>query len=146
MVSLPNSDIPEAGLGFDEIDVGRRFPAHRLTLSAELIEAWQSIHQTIDGRPLPGSDPSGPPPAALIFLCMLQTLIGLRILPDGGILASYTMQFRNPPRRGETLATYTRVADKYIRRERRYVEIEFTVRRADRHIAGRIRARIIWPR
>ena len=123
---------------FDELEVGKPLGTVTETVSAELAG---SLAGPI-GEP---GEVAVAPPAVfpVLFLKALRRTLGG--IPNGGVLAKQEFEFGAPLPVGSEVEIDTWVSDKYVRRERPYVVVEFAIRDAggDQVLSGR--KIIIWP-
>jgi hypothetical protein len=85
-------------------------------------------------------------PAAVfpvLFLMALRESMGG--IPAGSILAKQQLEFQGRLRAGSKARVTTWVGEKYVRRERPYVVIEFDVHDADDNPVLTGRKIIVWP-
>lgn len=136
---------------YDDLEVGKRFKPFIYVLSQETICKYAGAVE--DTNPLYldenyaakssfGGTIGHPTTAAIYSLSAIMTE---GEMPPGGIHAKHYFEFRTPPRPGDTLTTTATVADKYIRRERKYVVFEtHTVnQKGETVVVGKMTA--IWP-
>jgi len=85
------------------------------------------------------------PPAIfpVMFLRALRRAMGG--IPAGSVLAKQELEVDEPVPVGADLEITTWVGEKYVRRDRPYVVIEFDVRRDDGARAATGRKVIVWP-
>jgi hypothetical protein len=91
------------------------------------------------------SDVALAPPAVypVIFLKALRASMGG--IPAGSVLAKQELRFGGPVPVGDEVHTTTWIGEKYVRRGRPYVVIQFDVRRADGGLAVAGSKTIMWP-
>jgi acyl dehydratase len=115
---------------FADLEAGQDWGAHQWTASEEFCKGWQTVtgddfpiyHDSEEARAAYGR-PILPPSIAFIFLTeCIQALMANRA--PGGVHARQTLRYFNPIHVGDTLSTHLRVTGKYIKRERKYVELE----------------------
>lgn len=85
------------------------------------------------------------PPAVfpVLFLKALRRTLGG--IPNGGVLAKYELEFGAPLKTGGEVEIEVSIADKYVRRERPYVVVQFLITGADGERALTGRKIIMWP-
>jgi len=85
------------------------------------------------------------PPAVfpVLFLKALRRTLGG--IPNGGVLAKYELDFGAPLKTGGDVAIEVSIADKYVRRERPYVVVQFAIDDADGERALTGLKTIMWP-
>jgi len=85
------------------------------------------------------------PPAVfpVLFLKALRRTLGG--IPNGGVLAKYELRFGEPLKTGGEVAIEVSIADKYVRRERPYVVVQFAIDDADGGRALTGLKTIMWP-
>jgi acyl dehydratase len=86
----------------------------------------------------------GHPTTAAIYT--LSAIMTEGEMPPGGIHAKQRFEFIHPPRPGDTLTTTAKVAEKYIKREKKYVVFETTTinQKGEKVVGGKMTA--IWPK
>lgn len=123
---------------YDELEVGRTLGKTTETVDAEMAGLLSGpIGQ-------PGAEVGVAPPAVypVLFLKALrQTLGGI---PNGGVLAKQEFEFGAPLPVGSEVEIEVSISDKYVRRERPYVVVEFDISNdGERVLTGR--KIIMWP-
>lgn len=116
---------------FDDLQPGQEWGTADWQATPEACRAWRDAtgdhsdiyedgevaRKSVYGRPIV------PPGLAFIYLSdCIQDL--LREKPPGGVHAKQQLSFHLPVHPGDTLTTSLKVKDKYIKRERKYVEFE----------------------
>lgn len=123
---------------YDELEVGTRSGPYRETVTAELASRLAgSIGQ-------PVAVTSAPPAVfPILFLRALRRSMGG--IPSGAILAKQELEFHAVLPVGTVVQTTTWVSEKYVRRGRPYVVIEFDIRdpAGERIVTGR--KVLVWP-
>ncbi len=113
-------------LGYEDISVGLPLGPLRYRVSPELVRA----NLAAVGQPVPACyEESG----HLMIEPGLYVRHGIRLLRDrfrtaGVIHARAEVNLQRPARAGQVLTVTGRVADKYVRRDRRYVVVESATR------------------
>lgn len=135
------SDQPPAltHVTYDELEVGKVLGTVTEPVSAELAG---SLAGPIGE---PGAQSAVAPPAVypVLFLKALRRTLGG--IPNGGVLAKYELEFGPPLKTGGEVEIEVSINDKYVRRERPYVVVQFAIDDGDgtRVLTGR--KIIIWP-
>lgn len=115
---------------FADLAPGQDWGVHHWTLTADFARGWREItgddfpiyHDGPQARAAYGA-PIAPPSIAFIFLTeAIQALMPNRA--PGGVHARQTLRFLAPIHVGDTLGTRLTVTGKYLKRERKYVEME----------------------
>jgi hypothetical protein len=123
---------------YDEIEVGQKLGTVSEPVSAALAG---SLAGPI-GEP---GEAAVAPPAVypVLFLKALRRTLGG--IPNGGVLAKYELEFGPPLKTGGEVEIEVSINDKYVRRERPYVVVEFAISDGDgtRVLTGR--KIIMWP-
>lgn len=142
----------QGGYYYDDLTVGQSFGPHRYPLTREAIAEWCDIH----GQRFPESLDAeaarrkglrdAVAPAGMCFIFSLQAITSLDVLPPGVILAEETLRFQEPPCAGDTVSTTVTVAERYERRERKYVVLAIVSRLGDGSVAVVNHMRGVWPR
>jgi len=115
---------------FDDLVPGESWGEYTWVATQAFCEQWQKI--TGDDFSLYGDNAASreafggalaPPSLAYVFLSdCIQELMPDR--PQGGVYARQKLTFLAPMLKNDALTTRMRVAEKYIKRERRFVRIE----------------------
>lgn len=115
-------------LTFDRVVVGTEYPPVVYQVKPEVVNEW--IDVIGDRNPLyldeayaKASSEGGliAPPATwplFIINAVLTSTVGR---PPGGVHAKQELEFGEPVRPGDVLTTRVRIADKYVKRERKFV-------------------------
>jgi len=103
---------------FDRFEPGAVYGVHRETLSADALRAWQEMFP---------DDPVGPAiPAGYISVVMMRAYFAVVTpRPPGNIHAGQRLVVHALPRLGDRIEISVRCARKEIRRDRRFVWLEF---------------------
>ena len=142
--------MPE-GFSFDELTVGRAFGPHVYHLTGESIAEWCRIHGREYQASLDLAEARAQgyrhlvAPAGMAFIFSLQALTQLRVMPQGVILAGHELRFHEPPCAGDLVDTIITVAEKYVRRERKYVVLEILSSIAGDTLVVANRMSGVWP-
>jgi 3-hydroxybutyryl-CoA dehydratase len=119
---------------FADLEEGQDWGVHDWTLTPEFARGWSEVtgddfpiyHDGADTQAVYGK-PIAPPSIAFIFLTeCIQALMPNRA--PGGVHARQTLRFLAPIHVGDTLSTSLTVVRKYLKRERRYVELRSMTR------------------
>jgi hypothetical protein len=124
---------------YDELDEGQVLGTVTEPVSAEM--AGSLIGEI--GAP---SEAQVAPPAVfpVLFLKALRRTLGG--IPSGGVLAKYELRFGEPLRAdGGEVEIEVSIAEKYVRRERPYVVVQFAIDDADGNRALTGLKTIMWP-
>jgi len=126
-------------LTYDSVEVGTTFPPLR---------AIQDEHPLFNDRDyakgLGYKDVVAPPTTAAIYATRAHKQ--KRKLPPGGIHAKQMFHFLRPVYPGDTLISTAKVADKYVKKEKKYVVIEVVTKNQDGETVVVSRSTGIWPR
>jgi hypothetical protein len=123
---------------FDEIEVGRQLGTITETVTAELASRLAGpIGEAVETEVAP------PAIFPVLFLKALRRSLGG--IPNGGVLAKQEFEFGAPLPVGSEVEIDTWVSDKYVRRERPYVIVEFKVRDGTGAQVLTGRKIIMWP-
>lgn len=128
------------GVGYDEIEVGRRFPPQPLSISIEDVACFYRCLG--ENRPKPEAGTRIP----AFMLNELRALKSQMRLPPGVLHAQEELTMSSAARVGEALQTAVRIADKFIRNDKRFVVVEQDVTCAtDQRAILNIRHILYWP-
>ena len=138
-------------LTFDQIPVPSEWGSRTFTVGEETIKSWIDIIG--DRHPLyvdaaaakkAGYEGVLAPPGAWPLFILDAILKSIPGRPPGGVHARQELEFGVPIRVGDVLTTTVRIADKYLKRERRYViqETTTTNQRGEVVLIGRMTS--IW--
>lgn len=123
---------------YDELEVGQLLGTVTEPVSAELAG---SLAGTIGEA----GEAALAPPAVypVLFLKALRRTLGG--IPNGGVLAKYELDFGPPLKTGGEVEIEVSINDKYVRRERPYVVVQFAITDGGgtRVLTGR--KIIMWP-
>jgi len=124
---------------YDELEVGQALGTVTEPVSAEMA----GLLGGAIGEP--GAQLAVAPPAVfpVLFLKALRRTLGG--IPNGGVLAKYELEFGAPLKTGGEVEIEVSIADKYVRRERPYVVVQFLITGADGERALTGRKIIMWP-
>lgn len=123
---------------YDELEVGNVLGTVSEPVSPEMAGSL------VGAIGAPGEAAVAPPAVfPVLFLKALRRTLGG--IPNGGVLAKYELRFGEPLKTGGEVTIEVRVADKYVRRERPYVVIQFAIDGADGERALTGLKTIMWP-
>lgn len=131
------------GIEFDKLEVGKNMGTHQCNVPRELILNY--INNTgIDCEKFEFNN-GLIVPAAMVFLFTLRTIFSSKIPIGGGVLAGQSLECIEPICEGDDITIDVVIKDKYIKKDRKYVLLEFVVKGddGDIHIINTMRA--IWP-
>ena len=84
-------------------------------------------------------------PAAMVFVFTLRAIFANNIPIGGAVLAGHYLECIEPIREGRNVYIDIVIKDKYIKKERKYVLLDFVVRGDDGNINVVNTMRAIWP-
>jgi hypothetical protein len=124
---------------YDELSEGQVLGTVTEPVSAEM------AGQLIGEIGAPGEADLAPPAAfPVLFLKALRRTLGG--IPSGGVLAKYELRFGEPlPADGSEVTIEVSIAEKYVRRERPYVVVQFAIDDASGARALTGLKTIMWP-
>ncbi len=123
---------------FDELEEGQVLGTVTEPVSAEMAG---SLIAEIGA---PGEAEVAPPAVfPVLFLKALRRTLGG--IPNGGVLAKYELRFGAPLETGSEVTIETSIAEKYVRRERPYVVVQFAIDGPDGERALTGLKTIMWP-
>jgi len=123
---------------YDELEVGQTLGTVTEPVSAEMAG---SLAAEIGA---PGEAAIAPPAIfPVLFLKALRRTLGG--IPNGGVLAKYDLHFGAPLKTGGEVEIEVSIADKYVRRERPYVVVQFAIDDEDGERALTGLKTIMWP-
>jgi len=109
---------------FDDLVVGTVYPPVEYRMTAEQVGIWVEAFED-DSVPAASSGEAPLVPAALTSLYILDAVLkAYPNRPKGNVHAKQEFVWYRPVRVGEALYTEVIVADKWIKRGRRYVQTE----------------------
>lgn len=125
------------GISYDELTVGQGFPPQAMPISAEDVTCFYRCLG--EDRPKPDRVPA-------FLLNELRALKSQMRLPPGVLHAQEELVMASAARVGEPLQTAVRIADKYIRNDKRFVVVEQDVTCAtDNRAILTVRHILYWP-
>lgn len=123
---------------YDELDVGQVLGTVTEPVSAAMAG---SLAGEIGA---PGEAAVAPPAVfPVLFLKALRRTLGG--IPSGGVLAKYELRFGAPLATGGEVEIEVSIAEKYVRRERPYVVVQFAIDDTDGARALTGLKTIMWP-
>ncbi len=123
---------------YDEIEVGKQLGTITETVGEELASRLAGpIGEPVEAAVAP------PAIFPVLFLKALRRSLGG--IPNGGVLAKQEFEFGQALPVGAEVEIDTWVSDKYVRRERPYVVVEFEIRDGAGNKALTGRKIIMWP-
>ena len=123
---------------FDDLVVGERRGPYEFPVPAALAS---QLAESIGERP----PISWTPPAVFPVLFLMALRLSMGGIPAGSILAKQQLEFHGRLHVDSTARVVTWVGEKYVRRERPYVVIEFEVRDSQDNLVLTGRKIIVWP-
>jgi hypothetical protein len=122
---------------YDELEVGSVLGTVTEPVGAELAG---SLVGTIGE----GGEAEVAPPAVfpVLFLKALRRTLGG--IPNGGVLAKYELEFGEPLRTGGEVKIEVSIKDKYVRRDRPYVVVQFAIDSGGERALTGLKT-IMWP-
>jgi len=123
---------------YDELDVGQVLGTVDEPVGPELAGS-------LSGAIGASGEAAIAPPAVfpVLFLKALRRTLGG--IPNGGVLAKYELRFGAPLETGGDVRIEVSIADKYVRRERPYVVVQFAIDDASGERALTGLKTIMWP-
>lgn len=135
---IPDEIPALSNVTFDELEVGQLLGTVTEPVSA-------AVAGSLAGEiGAPGEAAIAPPAVfPVLFLKALRSTLGG--IPSGGVLAKYELRFGAPLKTGGEVSIETSIADKYVRRERPYVVVQFAIDDEDGERALTGLKTIMWP-
>lgn len=128
------------GVRYDELAVGQSFPPQVMPLSADDVACFYRCIGENRAKPEPGTR------IPAFLLNELRALKSKMRLPPGVLHAQEELAMASAARIGEPLQTVVRIADKYIRNDKRFVVVEQDVTCVtDNRPILNIRHILYWP-
>jgi len=121
-----------------DLAMGRRFGPYKETLAPELVDRLRSTIGVTRPGVVAGADVF-----PVLFLKVLRRAFGG--IPTQTVLAKEELEFHAPVTVGSAVQCVTWVGEKYVRRARRYVVVEFEITTSDGELALTGRKVIVWP-
>jgi hypothetical protein len=129
-----------SGVGYEDIAVGRTFPAQTLTVSADDVARFYRCL---------GQDHPAPAIGTRIPSFLLNELRALKNqmkFPPGVLHAQEEIEMVSPARLGEALMVSITITDKYIRNGKRFIVVDQHVRCAsDLRSIMHVKHMLYWP-
>jgi Thioesterase superfamily len=139
VTDLGEDDAPLlSNIQFDDLVVGRRFGPYDEWVSAAMADRLRSEVGVVHAGRL-----AGPGVFPVLFLKVLRRAMGG--IPSETVLAKQEFEFHAPVPVDTEVRCATWVGEKYVRRNRSYVVIEFEIHNADGELALTGRKVIMWP-
>jgi hypothetical protein len=132
------------GIEYEKLVIGKNMGTHQCNVSRKLILSY--IKNTgIDCKKFE-FDNSLIAPAAMVFIFTLRTIFSNNIPIGGAVLAGQSLECIEPIREGDNITVDVVIKDKYIKKERKYVLLDFLVKgdKGNTKIINTMRA--IWPK
>ncbi len=108
------------------------------TIDAAALQRWATLYPW-------DVPPDGQAPIGMLTVLMMRAYMNvLTRRPPGGIHASQLQQVLRAPRANETVTTAIHCAGKEIRRERRYIDLQFKMTDASGQLLAQGRMDSIW--
>ena len=137
---MPNLD----GIEYEKLVVGKNMGTHQCNVSRELILNY--IKNTgIDCKKFE-FDNNLIAPAAMVFIFTLRTIFSNNIPIGGAVLAGQSLECIEPILEGDNITVDVVIKDKYIKKERKYVLLDFLVKGDKGNINIINTMRTIWPK
>lgn len=127
-----------SNMPFDDLQVGERHGPYEFAVPEEL--AAQLAGPIGESQPVHWAPPAVFP--VLFLMALRQSMGGI---PAGSILAKQQLEFQGRLAVDSVARVVTWVGEKYVRRERPYVVIEFDVRNEQNQPVLTGRKIIVWP-
>lgn len=137
---MPNLD----GIDYENLVVGENMGTHQCNVSRELILNY--IKNTGMDYKKFEFDNSLIAPAAMAFVFTLRTIFSNNIPIGGAVLAGQSLECIDPIREDHNITVDVVIKDKYIKKERKYVLLDFVVKGDDGNINIINTMRTIWPK
>ena len=138
MTTNPEEAPALTDVSYDELEVGQVLGTVTEPVSAAMAGSL------VGEIGAPGEAALAPPAVfPVLFLKALRRTLGG--IPNGGVLAKYDLQFGAPLATPGEVEIEVSIADKYVRRERPYVVVQFAIDGADGERALTGLKTIMWP-
>lgn len=129
--------IDRHGLSYAELQIGVPLGTGNYPLNLSLLDEWGEIHGI--RRP-----PRAPVQGGLVFVFGLRTLMDLKIIPPGGVLAAHDLRFFALPGLGAQIDIVLTCTDKTTRKG-----LPFATLQLDLMVQGQLvmrdDMRVLWP-
>ena len=132
------------GIEFDKLEVGKNMGTHQCNVPRELIVNY--INNTGIAYKKFEFNNSLIVPAAMVFLFTLRTIFASKIPIGGAVLAGQSLECIEPIREGDNITVDIVIKDKYIKKYRKYVLLDFVIKGDDGGINIINTMRTIWPK
>lgn len=128
------------GVGYDAIEVGRKFPPLPLAIDADDLARFYRCLSADTPPPQQGSRIPG------FLLNEFKALKSQMRFPPGVLHAQEKIRMLSAAYLGDPLAVEITIADKYIRNEKRFIVVDQHVKcTADNRSVAEIRHTLYWP-
>jgi acyl dehydratase len=129
--------IDRNGLSYDELEIGVPLGTGNYQLDQSLLDEWGAIHGIT-------WQPGAPIQGGLVFVFGLRTLMDLKIIPPGGVLAAHDLRFFTPLGLGTQMDIVLTCTDKTARKG-----LPFATLQLDLTVQGQLvmrdDMRVLWP-
>jgi len=132
------------GIEFNEITVGNLLGKYKDTASREEILRYIKNTGIHEEKFVYENELIVPP--AMIFVFTLRSIFSSKIPVEGAILAGHELECIDPIKSGENLNIDIVIKDKYIKKDRKYVLINFVIKGDDEKIKCINTMKAIWPK
>jgi hypothetical protein len=128
------------GVGYDDIRVGQEFPPYELRLeAADVARFYRCLGEA---RPAPETGSRIPS----FLLNEIRAMKSGMKLPPGVLHAQEELEMISPARLGEVLTVAVKIADKFIRKGKRFIVVlQRVASAADGRAIMKIRRILYWP-
>lgn len=145
------SEKPE--LLYDDLHMGKEFEPFYFSVDEKTIDGFlkaieldeNSIYYNITAAKKLGYDRLLAP-HSLATLYARSSYLQHHTMPGGGILAKQEFQFLGPVFVGDKLVCSARVADKFLKKNRKYVVFEINTCNQSNQKISFVRIEVIWPK
>ena len=139
-------------LVYEELQVGKEFEPYRLVISQDFVDDFlqaigedDTIYRNINVANEWGFDrPIAPQSLAAVYA--RASYLKNYTMPGGGILAKQEFHFFHPIFVGDEIICKAKVADRFLRKERKYVVIEIATHNLEGRQISLVRIEAIWPK
>jgi 3-hydroxybutyryl-CoA dehydratase len=139
-------------LVYDELQVGKEFEPYHLAITQEVVDRFlqaigeeDSVYSNINAAREWGFR-RAIAPQSLAAVYARASYLKNYSMPGGGILAKQEFHFFLPIFIGDELICRAKVADRFLRKERKYVVIEIAAHNGDAQQVSLVRIEAIWPK
>jgi 3-hydroxybutyryl-CoA dehydratase len=139
-------------LVYDELQIGKEFEPYHLAITQGVVDNFlqaigeeDSIYANVGVARKWGFDqPLAPQSLAAVYA--RASYLKDYNMPGGGILAKQEFHFSHPIFVGDEIICKARVADRFLRKERKYVVIEIVTHNLKGQQISLVRIEAIWPK